>query len=160
MNGRIISAPSCCTHCELVNGETNFNIHFLQDLLFCPDFTIVAPATVGPVSHLDFTYQTSYLELNVWRYLENKLRICQLANKPNPQTTNLSLWPQDTLEDFSIESIQHIWEKGVGFAYSRKTPPQIDSNRTEILKLLLTCFSETMYYVPSGEIMCLRMYTV
>ena len=22
-----------------------------QDLLFCPDFTIVAPATVGPVSH-------------------------------------------------------------------------------------------------------------
>ena len=23
-----------------------------QDLLFCPDFTIVAPDTVGPVSHL------------------------------------------------------------------------------------------------------------
>ena len=78
---------------------------FFQDLLFCPAFTIVAPATVGP----------------------------------------------DTLDDFSIESIQHIWEKGVGFAYSRKTPPHIDSNRTEILKLLLTCFSETMYYSPPGE---------
>lgn len=77
----------------------------LSDLLFCPDFTIVAPATVGP----------------------------------------------DTLEDFSIESIQHIWEKGVGFAYTRKTPPQIDSNRTEILKLVLTCFSETMYYSPQDS---------
>ena len=77
----------------------------LSDLLFCPDFTIVAPPAVGP----------------------------------------------DTLEDLSIESIQHIWEKGVGFAYSRKTPPQIDSNRTEILKLVLTCFSETMYYNPSDS---------
>ena len=42
-------------------------------------------------------------------------------------------------------------EAGVGFASS---PPQIalhDVNRTELLKLLLTCFSEAMYLSPAGQ---------
>uniref|UniRef100_A0A671KLG0 Protein HID1-like n=1 Tax=Sinocyclocheilus anshuiensis TaxID=1608454 RepID=A0A671KLG0_9TELE len=49
----------------------------------------------------------------------------------------------------SIDSCEFIWEAGVGFA---QTPPlnhTHDSNRTELLKLLLTCFSEEMYQSPS-----------
>ena len=33
-------------------------------------------------------------------------------------------------------------------AYSPPRFPILDSNRTELLKLLLTCFSETMYNPP------------
>ncbi|XP_051769727.1 protein HID1b [Ctenopharyngodon idella] len=49
----------------------------------------------------------------------------------------------------SIDSCEFIWEAGVGFA---QTPPlnhTFDSNRAELLKLLLTCFSEEMYQSPS-----------
>uniref|UniRef100_A0A673GVD1 HID1 domain containing b n=1 Tax=Sinocyclocheilus rhinocerous TaxID=307959 RepID=A0A673GVD1_9TELE len=49
----------------------------------------------------------------------------------------------------SIDSCELIWEAGVGFA---QTPPlnhTHDSNRAELLKLLLTCFSEEMYQSPS-----------
>ncbi|XP_026077932.1 protein HID1-like isoform X1 [Carassius auratus] len=49
----------------------------------------------------------------------------------------------------SIDSCEFIWEAGVGFA---QTPPlnhTHDSNRAELLKLLLTCFSEEMYLSPS-----------
>ncbi|XP_048026767.1 protein HID1b [Megalobrama amblycephala] len=49
----------------------------------------------------------------------------------------------------SIDSCEFIWEAGVGFA---QTPPlnhTYDSNRAELLKLLLTCFSEEMYQSPS-----------
>ncbi|OZC05016.1 hypothetical protein X798_08009 [Onchocerca flexuosa] len=45
----------------------------------------------------------------------------------------------------TIDSCEYIWEAGVGFATK---PPQIaehDQRRTEILKLLLTCFSEVIY---------------
>ena len=33
--------------------------------------------------------------------------------------------------------------------------PQYDCNRTEILKLLLTCFSEAMYLPPTGKFVML-----
>ncbi|XP_016144394.1 protein HID1b [Sinocyclocheilus grahami] len=49
----------------------------------------------------------------------------------------------------SIDSCEFIWEAGVGFA---QTPPlnhTHDSNRAELLKLLLTCFSEEIYQSPS-----------
>uniref|UniRef100_A0A3B3Z3X0 HID1 domain containing b n=1 Tax=Poecilia mexicana TaxID=48701 RepID=A0A3B3Z3X0_9TELE len=51
----------------------------------------------------------------------------------------------------SIDSCEYIWEAGVGFAQS--PPPNYihDRNRTELLKLLLTCFSEAMYLSPSSE---------
>ncbi|XP_065065613.1 protein HID1-like isoform X2 [Rhopilema esculentum] len=56
----------------------------------------------------------------------------------------------ETPEDLAnIDSCAFIWEAGVGFASS---PPQIalhDVNRTELLKLLLTCFSEAMYLSPA-----------
>ncbi|CAF0859666.1 unnamed protein product [Brachionus calyciflorus] len=51
----------------------------------------------------------------------------------------------------TIDSCEYIWEAGVGFSHS---PPQNynhDFNRTEILKLLLTCFSESIYLPPSIE---------
>lgn len=41
-------------------------------------------------------------------------------------------------------------EAGVGFASSPPVNPQFDCNRTELLKLLLTCFSEAMYLPPTG----------
>ncbi|KAF2888353.1 hypothetical protein ILUMI_17820, partial [Ignelater luminosus] len=56
----------------------------------------------------------------------------------------------DKAEDLSaIDSCEYIWEAGVGFAHSPPRNPVLDSNRTELLKLLLTCFSETMYQPPS-----------
>ncbi|KAI4457081.1 protein hid1 [Holotrichia oblita] len=55
----------------------------------------------------------------------------------------------DKAEDLSaIDSCEYIWEAGVGFAQTPPRHPQVDTNRTELLKLLLTCFSETMYQPP------------
>ncbi|XP_066995771.2 protein HID1 isoform X2 [Anabrus simplex] len=55
----------------------------------------------------------------------------------------------DKAEDLqAIDSCEYIWEAGVGFAQSPPHYPHLDSNRTELLKLLLTCFSETMYQPP------------
>uniref|UniRef100_A0A0V0G467 Protein HID1 n=1 Tax=Triatoma dimidiata TaxID=72491 RepID=A0A0V0G467_TRIDM len=55
----------------------------------------------------------------------------------------------DKAEDLqSIDSCEYIWEAGVGFAHSPPHYTTYDSARTELLKLLLTCFSETMYQPP------------
>uniref|UniRef100_A0A914S1R4 Protein HID1 n=1 Tax=Parascaris equorum TaxID=6256 RepID=A0A914S1R4_PAREQ len=45
----------------------------------------------------------------------------------------------------SLDSCEYIWEAGVGFATKPPQNADHDSRRTEILKLLLTCFSEVMY---------------
>ena len=45
----------------------------------------------------------------------------------------------------SVDSCEYIWEAGVGFPRSPPSSGNIDLNRTELLKLLLTCFSETIY---------------
>uniref|UniRef100_A0A8C5C006 HID1 domain containing n=1 Tax=Gadus morhua TaxID=8049 RepID=A0A8C5C006_GADMO len=54
-----------------------------------------------------------------------------------------SLWTpptQESVEDMqSIDSCEYIWEAGVGFA------------QMELLRLLLTCFSEAMYLPPSSD---------
>jgi len=47
---------------------------------------------------------------------------------------------------------EYIWEAGVGFTHSPTSNPSYDRNRTEILKLLLACFSETMYLPPVGMV--------
>ncbi|XP_061731894.1 protein HID1-like isoform X2 [Nerophis ophidion] len=47
-----------------------------------------------------------------------------------------------------IDSCEHIWEAGVGFAQSPPLDSSHDSNRAELLKLLLTCFSEVLYLPP------------
>ncbi|XP_043086995.1 protein HID1b isoform X2 [Puntigrus tetrazona] len=49
----------------------------------------------------------------------------------------------------SIDSCEFIWEAGVGFAQTPPLSHTHDSNRAELLKLLLTCFSEEMYQSPS-----------
>ncbi|XP_024140717.1 protein HID1b [Oryzias melastigma] len=51
----------------------------------------------------------------------------------------------------SMDSCEYIWEAGVGFAQSPPLNYVHDLNRTELLKLLLTCFSEAMYLPPSSE---------
>uniref|UniRef100_A0A8C2WFS9 HID1 domain containing n=1 Tax=Cyclopterus lumpus TaxID=8103 RepID=A0A8C2WFS9_CYCLU len=58
----------------------------------------------------------------------------------------------DSAEDIrSIDSCEYIWEAGVGFAQSPPLNYVHDLNRTELLKLLLTCLSEAMYLPPSSE---------
>uniref|UniRef100_A0A8C9UZK4 HID1 domain containing n=1 Tax=Scleropages formosus TaxID=113540 RepID=A0A8C9UZK4_SCLFO len=58
----------------------------------------------------------------------------------------------DTAEDIqSIDSCEYIWEAGVGFAQSPPLNYIHDLNRTELLKLLLTCFSEAMYLPPASD---------
>ncbi|XP_014245507.1 protein HID1 [Cimex lectularius] len=55
----------------------------------------------------------------------------------------------DKAEDLqSIDSCEYIWEAGVGFAHSPPHYANYNASRTELLKLLLTCFSETMYQPP------------
>lgn len=58
----------------------------------------------------------------------------------------------------SIDSCEYIWEAGVGFAHSPTHNHTHDQNRTEIIKLLLTCFSETMYLPPVGK--CLHSFFI
>ncbi|XP_040185999.1 protein HID1 [Rana temporaria] len=58
----------------------------------------------------------------------------------------------DPAEDIhTLDSCEYIWEAGVGFAHSPTPNHAHDLNRTELLKLLLTCFSEVMYLPPSSE---------
>uniref|UniRef100_A0A8C5R6V8 HID1 domain containing n=1 Tax=Leptobrachium leishanense TaxID=445787 RepID=A0A8C5R6V8_9ANUR len=58
----------------------------------------------------------------------------------------------DATEDIhTLDSCEYIWEAGVGFAHSPTPNHTHDLNRTELLKLLLTCFSEAMYLPPSTE---------
>ncbi|XP_062304961.1 protein HID1 isoform X2 [Osmerus eperlanus] len=58
----------------------------------------------------------------------------------------------DSVEDMqSIDSCEYIWEAGVGFAQSPPLNYIHDLNRSELLRLLLTCFSEAMYLPPSSD---------
>ncbi|XP_014387237.1 PREDICTED: protein HID1 [Myotis brandtii] len=58
----------------------------------------------------------------------------------------------DLAEDMhSLDSCEYIWEAGVGFAHSPQPNYIHDMNRTELLKLLLTCFSEAMYLPPAPD---------
>ncbi|XP_023346398.1 protein HID1 isoform X3 [Eurytemora carolleeae] len=60
---------------------------------------------------------------------------------------------RDEVDDLdSLDSCEYIWEKGVGFAQSQQQIPQHHHNRSELLCLLLTCFSQTMYLTPHGDI--------
>uniref|UniRef100_A0A452TSX3 HID1 domain containing n=1 Tax=Ursus maritimus TaxID=29073 RepID=A0A452TSX3_URSMA len=58
----------------------------------------------------------------------------------------------DSAEDVhSLDSCEYIWEAGVGFAHSPQPNYIHDVNRMELLKLLLTCFSEAMYLPPAPD---------
>ena len=56
--------------------------------------------------------------------------------------------PDKATDSNSTDSCEYIWEAGVGFPYSPSTTSKVDQNRNELLKLLLTCFSEAMYCTP------------
>ncbi|EDV98192.1 protein HID1 [Drosophila grimshawi] len=56
--------------------------------------------------------------------------------------------PEKAEELANIDSCEYIWEAGVGFAQSPPRNAQMERRRTELLKLLLTCFSEPMYRTP------------
>jgi High-temperature-induced dauer-formation protein len=51
----------------------------------------------------------------------------------------------------SLDTCEHIWTAGVGFAAKTYSNATLDSNRTELLKLLLTCFSEVIYAPVNGK---------
>uniref|UniRef100_A0A915EFL1 Protein HID1 n=1 Tax=Ditylenchus dipsaci TaxID=166011 RepID=A0A915EFL1_9BILA len=54
--------------------------------------------------------------------------------------------PNNTIESLaSLDSCECIWQAGVGFANKTPLNATFDANRTEILKLLLTVFSEVIY---------------
>lgn len=58
----------------------------------------------------------------------------------------------DSVENMqTIDSCEYIWEAGVGFAQSPPLNYIHDLNRTELLRLLLTCFSEAMYLPPASD---------
>ncbi|KHN83150.1 Protein HID1 [Toxocara canis] len=92
---------------------------------------------------------------------------CQHASQPLAYTlistlTDLLFCPDFTVasinshpggsEDLaSLDSCEYIWEAGVGFATKPPQNADHDSHRTEILKLLLTCFSEVMYAPVTDE---------
>lgn len=53
---------------------------------------------------------------------------------------------QERAEELSsLDSCEYIWAGGVGFARSPPRCAQHEAARTELLRLLLTCFSETIY---------------
>ncbi|CAF0773648.1 unnamed protein product [Rotaria sp. Silwood1] len=60
--------------------------------------------------------------------------------------------PENPEDIHTIDSCEYIWEAGVGFSQSPVHVPSNDRNRTELLKLLLTCFSETIYMTPTVEL--------
>jgi hypothetical protein len=58
--------------------------------------------------------------------------------------------PDSPPEDLqSIDSCEYIWENGVGFTNPTTSTSVYDRNRTELLRLLLTCFSTSMYMSPN-----------
>uniref|UniRef100_A0A0V0J6K1 Protein HID1 n=2 Tax=Schistocephalus solidus TaxID=70667 RepID=A0A0V0J6K1_SCHSO len=72
--------------------------------------------------------------------------LCDLLFCPDFTVHSMSKPGPEGPEDMhTIDSCEYIWESGVGFAQSHPPNFQHDSNRTEILRLLLVCFSETMY---------------
>ncbi|XP_034231416.1 protein HID1 [Thrips palmi] len=75
--------------------------------------------------------------------------ICDLLFCPDFTVAANKKAGPDKAEDLqAIDSCEYIWESGVGCATTPPHHPQYDSNRTELLKLLLTCFSETIYHQP------------
>lgn len=58
--------------------------------------------------------------------------------------------PDSPPEDLqSIDSCEYIWESGVGFISSTTSTAAFNKNRTELLRLLLTSFSTTIYLSSS-----------
>ncbi|XP_017838678.1 protein HID1 [Drosophila busckii] len=76
--------------------------------------------------------------------------ICDLLFCPDfTVTATRRAGPEKAEELANIDSCEYIWEAGVGFAQSPPHNANMERRRTELLKLLLTCFSEPMYRTPA-----------
>lgn len=51
----------------------------------------------------------------------------------------------------NLDSCEYIWAAGVGFANVPQNAASYDLHRRELLRLLATCFSQSMYLPPLGE---------
>ncbi|KAL4098434.1 hypothetical protein QTP88_023048 [Uroleucon formosanum] len=72
--------------------------------------------------------------------------ICDLLFCPDFTVASNRKNGPDKAEDLhAVDSCEYIWEKGVGFAQSPVKNATFESNRTELLRLLLTCFSQAIY---------------
>jgi len=59
---------------------------------------------------------------------------------------------RDEAEDLqNLDSCEYIWAPGVGFATAPQNTASYDLHRRELLRLLATCFSQSMYLPPVGE---------
>ena len=97
---------------------------------------------------------TSVIDMSLWLACHEKADDMQMIDSWFTSVIDMSLWLacQEKADDMQmIDSCEYIWESGVGFAHSPAKNVIYDQNRTEILKLLMTCFSETMYLPPVGE---------
>ncbi|CAF4932185.1 protein HID1 [Pieris napi] len=75
--------------------------------------------------------------------------MCDLLFCPDfTVTSSKRSGPERAEELSSLDSCEYIWAGGVGFARSPARCAQHEANRTELLRLLLTCFSETIYRPP------------
>ncbi|TMW49365.1 hypothetical protein DOY81_005561 [Sarcophaga bullata] len=75
--------------------------------------------------------------------------LCDLLFCPDFTVTATRRPGPDKAEELAnIDSCEYIWEAGVGFAHSPPKNANMERRRTELLKLLLTCFSEPMYRAP------------
>lgn len=63
--------------------------------------------------------------------------------------TNKKTGPDKAEELANIDSCEYIWDAGVGFGHSLPKNSQMEARRCELLKLLLTCLSETIYRPPN-----------
>ncbi|XP_055341905.1 protein HID1-like [Paramacrobiotus metropolitanus] len=67
-------------------------------------------------------------------------------------TVNQHKKPSEQTEDLtSLDCVEYIWAAGVGFAVSPPQNANYDAARIEILRLLLACFSESMYGTSASE---------
>jgi len=78
--------------------------------------------------------------------------LCDLLFCPDFTVSSTKKSGPENPEDMSsIDSCEYIWEAGVGFTHAPPSSAQYDRNRTEILKLLLTCFSDVIYLPPVAD---------
>ena len=61
-------------------------------------------------------------------------------------------------EDLShVDSCEHLWEAGIACTKSSGSTNALDTHRTELLSLLIVCFSESLYYSQEGKPLCKLM---
>ncbi|XP_066923547.1 protein HID1-like [Clytia hemisphaerica] len=75
--------------------------------------------------------------------------VCDLLFCPDFTVFAKQSGPDNPDDLANIDSCAYIWEAGVGFASSPPHVAEHDYHRSELLKLLLSCFSEAMYLPPS-----------